>query len=141
MEVKKMKTYNESLYYRPVFNSITDTEIHLAQEQLNTKPGIDNVICHELDGEALKEALFIINNIRQHKMRIKWSAVNVWSVHSRFRHVCDLSIKNDSLLIGPVNDVLATRVKDMPFTQENINWLIDTLRNPVKDAQETVSYA
>ena len=133
--------FNENVHYKPVFNTITDTEIHLANEQVNTKPGIDNVICHELDGEALKEALFIINNIQEHKMKIKWSAVNVWSVHSRFRHVCDLSIKNDSLVIGPVNDVLATRVKEMPFTRENINWLIDALRNPGNETQETVSYA
>jgi len=130
--------YNENLCYKPVLNSITDTDIHLAQEQVNSKPGIDNVICHALDGEALKEALFIIGNIRENKMRIKWSAVNVWSVRYKFKHVCDLSISKNSLVIGPVNDVLATRVKNMSYTHENISWLIDALRNPVKDTQEIV---
>lgn len=128
--------HNENLNYRPVINSIVDTDVHLAQEQVYARPGIDEVICHQLDGEALKEALFIINNIQEHKMNIKWSAVNVWSVQYKRKHVCDLSIKKDSLVIGPVNDVLATQVKNMSFNQENISWLIDALRNPVSYAQE-----
>jgi len=128
--------YYQGLYYGPVLNDINDTTIPDALDQLDTRPKIDDVICHNLDGAMLKDALFIIDNIRDNKMKIKWSSINVWSVQYKRRHVCDLKIANGSLNIGPVNDVLATRVKNMSYTRENINWLIDALRSPVTSTQE-----
>ena len=103
---------------------------------LKTRIDIDNTVLQNLDGDSLKNALFIIDNIREHKMKINWSSNNVWSVRNKRKHVCDLSLVNDTLVIGPVNDVLATRVKNMSYTRENINWLIDALRNPVAGTQE-----
>ena len=112
------------------------TDAPATKDQLRTRPGIDDVICHNLDGNALKEALFVIDNIRENNMRIKWSSVNVWSVQYRRKHVCDLRIEKDTLSIGPVNDVLATRVRNMSYTHENIEQLIGALRNSISGVQE-----
>jgi len=105
-------------------------------DALKNHPQIDNTVCHNLDGNALKDALFIIDNIREHNMKINRSSHNVWSVQYKRKHVCDLRLDNNHLVIGPVNDVLATRVKEMSYTRENINWLIDALRNPATSMQE-----
>jgi len=107
-----------------------------AHEQLEAKPVIDDVICHYLDGETLKEALFIIDNIREHNMKIKWSSVNVWSVSYKRKHVCDLRIENNSLHIGQVSGVLAIRVTNMSYDRESLNRLIEALRDSITGKQE-----
>jgi len=107
-----------------------------AQEQLKTRPKIDDVVCHHLDGDSLKEALYIIDNIREHKMKIKWSAVNVWSVWYRSKHVCDIKINNNSLHIGQVSGVLAIRVTNMSYDHESLNRLIEALRDSITGAQK-----
>ena len=107
-------------------------------DQTLRKPMIDDVVCHQLDGEALKDALFIIDNIREHKMKIKWSSVNVWSVKYKRKHVCDLRIGYDSLHIGPVSGVLAIRVTDMSFDHESLSRLIEALRDSITGTQEPV---
>ena len=104
--------------------------------QMETRPSIDNVVCHALDGEALKDALFIIDNIREHDMKIKWSSLNKWAVRYRRRHVCYLSIENGSLVIGHVGDILAKRVKYMAYDLENMKRLVDVFRNSMSDTQE-----
>ena len=113
----------------------TDTS---AERQLRIKPEIDDVVCHHLDGDTLKEALFIIDNIRENDMKIKWSSINMWSVRYKGKHVCDLRIQNDSLTIGPVNDILATRVKNMSYSQENMKQLIDALRDSITGSPEAI---
>ena len=118
-----------------ILSDNTDDNPH-AQGQLRTRPAIDDIICHYLDGEALKDALFIIDNICQHGMKIKWSSVNKWAVQYRRRHVCYLSIENDSLIIGQVSDILAKRVKYMANDLENMKQLIEVFRNSMADAQE-----
>ena len=107
-----------------------------AHEQLDTKPAIDNVICHYLDGETLKEALFIIDNIRENNMKIKWTSINVWSVLYKRKHVCNLYIYNGALSIGPISGVLATRVTGTQQNQENIMQMIGALRSSVTSMQE-----
>ena len=107
-----------------------------AHAQLEARPAIDDVICHYLDGEALKEALFIIDNIREHKMKIKWSSVNVWSVSYKRKHVCDLRVDNNSLHIGQVSGVLAIRVTNMSYDRESLNRLIEALRDSITGKQE-----
>jgi len=137
MEVKKMNTiFTASMLHGLSFDSYKEEVIHQSYKQASTKPNINDVICHRLDGDALKDALFVIDNIRENKMKIKWSAVNTWAVTYRFKHVCDLKIEKDSLSIGPVNDVLATPVKRMSHDQECIVLLIDTLRDSMTGAQE-----
>ena len=107
-----------------------------AQTQTRDKTMIDAVICQNLDGDKLKEALFIIDNIRENNMKIKWSSVNVWSVRYKRKHVCDLRVANGSMRIGPVNDILATRVKNMTHDFESLKQLIDTLKSSISDPQE-----
>ena len=103
-------------------------------DQFEYRSAIEDVICLHLEGDALKEALFVIDNIRENKMKIKWLSVNKWSVHFKGKHVCDLKIEKDSFVIGPVNDVLATKVK--PSNREKFEQLIDTLRNPIAGMQQ-----
>ena len=107
-----------------------------AQEQLKTRPRIDDVICHNLDGSTLKEALFVIDNIRENKMKIKWSAINVWSVEYKRKHVCDLRIKNGSLIIGKVSDILITRVKNLSYNPQTANPLLDAIIDMVNGEKQ-----
>ena len=100
-----------------------------AHDQVKFRPQIDEIICQNLDGNAQKEALFIIDNIRENKMKIKWSAVNVWKVKFRGRHVCDLTVVHGALRIGHVSDILATRVKYMSNDFEYTRRLIDAISN------------
>jgi len=111
----------------------------LPHMQMRTRPAIDDIVCHILDGEALKDALFIIDNIREHDMKIKWSSVNKWAVQYRRRHVCYLSVENGSLVIGQVSDILAKRVKYMAYDLENMKRLVDVFKNSMSETQE--SYA
>ena len=120
-------------------NSKEETDF-TAPQQVNSKPVIDDVICHYLEGEALKEALFIIENIYSFNMKIKWSSVNVWSVWYKRKHTCDIAIKNDSLIIGNVSDIFATRVKYMTYDFENMKRSIYALTNAIVEPQEA-SYA
>jgi len=117
----------------------TDSRLS-ADEQQRARPRIDDIVCQYLDGEKLKDALFIIDNILEHKMKIKWSSVNVWSVQYKRKHVCDLRIENDSLRIGKVSDILATRVKKMSYDPENMNRFIDVLKESIVGTQE-INYA
>ena len=118
------------------FSRYKEEIVHRSHKQVTTKPDIADVICHKLDGDALKDALFVIDNILENKMKIKWSSVNTWTVKYKRKHVCDLTITNNSLSIGPVNDVLATHVKNMSNNQESIQQLIDALRDSVSGAKE-----
>ena len=100
-----------------------------AQDQVKNRPQIDNIICQNLEGSALKDALFIVDNIRENKMKIKWSSVNVWTVSFRGRHVCDLTVVHGALRIGHVSDILATRVKYMSHDFDYTRRLIDAISN------------
>ena len=115
-----------------------DSTVHMYEQVDNRPKIIDDVICHYLDGQALKEALFVIDNIREHKMKIKWSTVNVWSVWFKRKHVCDLRIDKDSLHIGPVNDVLGIRITNMSYDHDSLNRLIEALRDSITGTQEPV---
>jgi len=128
------------IIHESVFNFKNEERTQPLHDQLNTRPKIDDVICHSLDGDALKEALFIIDNIREHKMKIKWSSVNVWTVQYRRKHVCDIRIENGSLHIGKVSGVLAIRVTNMSYDYESLNRLIESLKNSIAGTQEP-SYA
>ena len=103
------------------------TEAQQSHNQLRSRPSIDDVICHNLEGETLKEALFIIDNIRENKMKIKWSAINVWSVEYKRKHVCDLRIENGNLIIGKLSDILITHVKELSYDPQTANPLFDAL--------------
>ena len=130
--------FNHELYENvPVipalrYNETTPT----AATQLEIKHNIDTVICHSLDGSALKEALFVIDNIRENKMKIKWFSVNVWTVRYKGRYVCDLRIENGALIIGEISGVLATRVKTVPHSPVTVERFMNALRDSLTAGQK-----
>jgi len=111
-----------------------------AQDQLERKPEIDDVLCHTLDSDTLKEALFVIDNIRENKMKIKWNSVNEWSVHYKGKFVCNLRIDYGCLTIGQISEVLAERVKNMSYNHEGNNPPIRALIDLVTGERQA-SYA
>ena len=115
-----------------------DSEVDMYEQVDNRPKIIDDVICHYLDGQALKEAMFVIDNIRDHKMKIKWSKYNVWSVRYKRKHVCDLRIERDALHIGPVNDVLGIRITNMSYDHDSLNRLIRNLRDSIAVTHEPI---
>ena len=137
-----MNTYESTVALQMMPAKTFQEEILLVcDDRSNTRHEIDTAVCNRLDGDALKDALFVVDNIRENGMKIKWVSADTWSVKHRRRHVCDLRIKNDSLCIGPVNDVLATRVKSMSHNQESIRQLIDALRESMTGAKETFVFS
>ena len=115
------------LFFSTALYEDSDTEAQQSYGQLQTRPNIDDVVCRSLEGDTLKEALFIIDNIRENKMKIKWSGVNVWSVQYKRKHVCDLRIENGNLNIGKLSDILITRVKNLSYNPQTTNPLFDAL--------------
>jgi len=113
-----------------------DTETPPSHEQMRTRPQIEDVICQSLEGSKLKEALFIIDNIRENNMKIKWSSVNVWTVQYKRKHVCDLRIEKGNLIIGKLSDILITRVKDLSYNPRSANPLLDAIIDMVNGEQK-----
>ena len=118
-----------------------DNALRLSYDQTKTRPEIDTVINYKLGGDAQKDALFVVDNIRENGMKIKWASADTWSVQYKRKHVCDLKIGNGSLNIGPVSDVLATRVKSMSHNQESVEQLIEALRESLTGSKETFVFA
>jgi len=137
MEVKKMNTFSDNMVFSGIVllegNTVTMKE---TQRHPGFRTEIDSAVCHQLGGDTLKDALFIIDNIRENNMKITWSSYNVWSVQYKRRHVCDLSIENGSLVIGKVSEALITRVKEKSHNKENMMQLLDAMLNSTPDAQE-----
>ena len=109
---------------------------HLHQEQVTTRPEIDDVICHFLEGDTLKDAMIFIDNIRANKMKIRWSSVNVWSVQYKRKHVCDLRIEKGSLVIGAISGVLITHVNNVSRNPEYAKQFINALKSSIPLEQE-----
>ena len=133
-EDKKMNNQEIFLYDRAapkLINERYDASVPTAAVQFEKRPNIDDVICYYVDGENLKEALFVIDNIRENKMKIKWFSANVWTVRYKRRYVCDLRIENDSLIIGEISGVLATRVRSSSHSPEHIERFINALRESI----------
>ena len=117
----------------------SDKETSPVLEQERNRPNIEDVICHSLEGDTLKEALFVIENIRENKMKIKWSSVNVWSVQYKRRHVCDLRIERGNLIIGKLSDILVTRVKNLSYNPQTANPLLDAIIDMVNGEQKALA--
>jgi len=102
---------------------------------------IDEAICNNLDGDVLKEALFIVDNIRENNMKIKWSSPNSWSVSYKFRHVCELRVEHGALSIGKISDVLITRVRNMQGSTLSMNPLYEMINDMINSGQEPAAAA
>ena len=119
----------------PVMTNPFDAQSPTPRMQMDSRPKIDDVVCHHIDGEKLKEALFVIENIRQNEMKIKWFAPNVWTVRYKGRFVCDLRINQSTLIIGEISGVLAKRVRRARQTPEHIERFINALRESITAPQ------
>ena len=107
-----------------------------ALTQKESRLSIDEAVCHQLEGNALKDSLFIIDNIIENKMKINWSSYNVWSVQYKRKHVCDLSIVKGSLVIGEISEALITYVKTKSRNQESLMQLIETMLSTMPRTQK-----
>jgi len=96
-------------------------------EQQDAKPMIDDVICHYLDGNTLKDALSFIDYVRASKMKIKWTAANVWSVRYKGKHVLDIIVSADSWKVRLVYNHVTTNHVFNRNDAENIRNLLNTL--------------
>jgi len=138
----KMNTYETTIALQMMPAKTFQEEILLvSDDRSKTRLEIEAAVCNKLDGSALKDALFIIDNIRENRMKIKWASGNTWSVRFNRKHVCELKIENGSLKIGPVSDVLVTRTKSMSHNQETIEQLIDALRDSITGTKETFVFS
>lgn len=105
-------------------------------EQKDTKPAIDDVICQYLDGSTLKNALNFIDYVRASKMKIKWTAVNVWSVRYKNKRVLDIVVKQDSWRVRLAYDHIASNAMFTLSDKENIKNLIGQLRSSAPESLE-----
>jgi len=97
-------------------------------QQQDYRPEIDDVICHYLDGETLKNALNFIDYIRASKMKIKWSAANVWSVQYKGKHVLDIVVREGSWFVRLVFDHMGSSFGLTKYDVESIKSLVGMLR-------------
>jgi hypothetical protein len=146
MERKEVEKMNEligvpnasvaSTNYAAALMGSSRKERHLRHEQIETRPKIDDAVCHYLEGEALKDALIFIDNIRASKMKIKWATVNVWSVHYRHKHVCDIRLENGSWSVSYDCVNKNSREDYAPYNVEGVMWLVGALNNAVAGRQK-----
>ena len=131
---------NASIIHGSSISRHDDDTTYESYRRSSKRLDIETEVCHKLDGDALKDALFIVDNIRENKMKIRWSSGNTWSVKYRYRQVCDLKIERDSFIIGPVNDVLITRVKNKSRNQESVEQLIEALKNSMPCVEQKAPF-
>jgi len=109
--------------------------------QNHTKPDIDEAVCHTLEGDALKEALNFIDNIRASKMKIEWSSVNVWAVYRGFSHVMDIQVANNTWNITLLLNHATSGASYFSSEREGVRRLINSLKNSVGHQREATQYA
>ena len=116
-------------------NYVDETR-HLSAEQVIARPEIDDVVCHLLEGDALKDALIFIDNIRANRMKIRWSSVNVWSVYHKHTHVCDIRLEKGSWSASQVSDQYNARVYYFSDSSECMIWLAREFRDTATEDQK-----
>ena len=124
--------------FAPRFN---DKTRYLSTEQVNARPEIDDVVCHLLEGDALKDALIFIDNVRANRMKIRWSSVNVWSVYYKHMHVCDIRLEKDSWSLSQTGENYNARVYYFSDSSECMIWLARELKDTVTEDQKIVKAA
>jgi len=107
----------------------TEETKHTSPEQVSARPDIDDVVCHVLEGNALKDALVFIDNIRANRMKIRWSSVNVWSVHYKHKHVCDIRLEKGSWSVSQINEHINTQEDYFPNNSERMILLSRALKD------------
>ena len=113
----------------------TETKHH-HNRQTDTRPKIDDAVCHFLDGDALKDALIFIDRIRDSKMKIKWSSVNEWSVYKGFKHICDIKIAKGKWSVNYVKGPAKSTEDKKQSLVESLVWSIDDKESAITEAQK-----
>jgi len=102
-----------------------------------TRPKIDDVICHYLDGSTLKNALSFIQYIRDSKMKIKWSSVNVWKVSYKRKRVMDIRLTDGAFGVRLVYDHLGIHKGFVSYQElEGYKQLAGSLKLPTPEFRE-----
>jgi len=109
----------------------TEETKHTSTEQVSARPNIDDVVCHLLDGDALKDALVFIDNLRANKMKIRWSSVNVWSVHYKHKHVCDIRLEKGSWSVSQISEHINTQEDYFLYSAERMILLSHALEDSI----------
>ena len=113
-----------------------DETRYLSAEQVSARPEIDDVVCHLLDGDVLKDALIFIDNVRANRMKIRWSSVNVWSVYYKHMHVCDIRLEKGSWSVSQISEQFDARVYYFSDSSECMIWLARELKDTVTEDQK-----
>ena len=115
-----------------------NTSNQYAFEQESNRPAIDDVICHYLDGNTLKNALNFIDYIRASNMKIKWSAMNVWTVMYKSKHVLDIILRQDTWSVRLVLDHVVKSFGLSQYDVESIRSLVGALRVSMPEHLEPI---
>ncbi|MCL2222109.1 MAG: hypothetical protein FWC20_07670 [Oscillospiraceae bacterium] len=129
--------YELSKVFAGTLQAHAEDRFNNQKRQPDIKPEIDEVVCHTLEGDNLKDALNFIDNIRASRMKIEWSSINVWSVYRGFRHVMDIKVANNSWSITLLLDHAKSRRAHFSSETEGVRKLINSLRNSVGSQRET----
>ena len=108
---------------------------HLSWRQKKVRPRIENVMCHLLDGAALKDALTFVEKIRTNGMKIKWTSVNTWRVTFKRKHVCDIIIDKGSWSVNYVSEYICSRESYIPYSPSRMRCKLEALKNVVLGTQ------
>jgi len=108
---------------------------HLSWRQRKVRPNIEDVICHLLDGAALKDALIFVDKIRAGGMKIKWTSVNTWSVTLKRKYVCEIKIEKDSWSVSYTSENANTNVNYIPYSPSRMRCKYEALKAVIAGTQ------
>jgi len=128
--------YELSKVFTRMLQTQEEERVNNPERQMESRPEIDEVMCHTLEGNTLKDALNFIDNIRASKMKIEWSSVNVWSVYRGFKHVMDIKVASNTWGITLLLDHEKSSRAYIGSEMEGVRKLIYALRNSVGSQRE-----
>ena len=98
---------------------------------------IDTVMCNDLKGRTMKEALNFIDDIRSNKMKIKWLSDNVWSVQYKRKHIFDIKIEDGTWSVARICEKMNSQESFIRYCSENMKWLVGNVKNAIKGPQRS----
>lgn len=120
---------NTNSMFPPIVDSKGKRVFNYWVFKFSEKIPVDDVVCHYLDGEMLKNALVFIDYVRASKMKIKQSSANVWSVKCRGKHVLNIMVNQDSWGVRLVYDHVKQGNIFTPGKAEEIRALVSSLQS------------
>ena len=111
-------------------------ERHSRWRQKKVRPRFEDVVCHLLDGVALKDALIFVEKIRAGGMKVKWTAFNTWKVTLNRKLVCEIKIENDTWSVNYVSGHVNTRNTYIPYSPSRMKCKFEALKDVVFGTQK-----